>query len=70
MNVTENINISKPKGRKILQKLERNKVIDQIENTIPVGEDGLPEMTYSIEESFEKLWNKMEEHYGFDLRKL
>ena len=37
---------------------------------MPVGEDGLPEMTTSLYESFEKLWNKMEGHYGFDLRKL
>jgi len=37
---------------------------------LPVGEDGLPEKTSSLEDSFEKLWIKMEEHYGIDLRKL
>jgi len=70
MNVTAHIDISKAKGRKIIQELERNKKIVEIENPIPVGEDGLPVMTYSAEESFGKLWNKMEGHYGFDLRKL
>ena len=70
MNVTAHIDITTSKGRKIVQELERNKKIVVIENPMPVGEDGLPEMTTSLYESFEKLWNKMEEHYGFDLRKL
>ena len=70
MNVTAHIDISTPKGRKIIQELERNKKIVEIENPMPVGEDGLPVKTYSVEESFGKLWNKMEEHYGFDLRKV
>jgi hypothetical protein len=53
-----------------VQELDRNKKIVEIENPMPVGEDGLPLNTYSLEESFEKLWNKMEDHYGVDLRKL
>ena len=70
MNVTAHIDVSTAKGRKIVQELERNKKIVEIENPMPVGEDGLPLNTYSLEESFEKLWNKMEDHYGVDLRKL
>ncbi len=70
MNVTAHIDISTPKGRKIVQELERNKKIVEIENPMPMGEDGLPAKTYTLDESFEKLWNKMEDHYGFDLRKL
>lgn len=70
MNVTAHIDVSTAKGRKIVQELERNKKIVEIENPMPVGEDGLPLKTYSLEESFEKLWNKMEDHYGIDLRKL
>jgi hypothetical protein len=70
MNVTAHIDTSTPKGRKIVQELERNKKIVVIENPMPVGEDGLPLKTSSLEESFEKLWVKMEEHYGIDLRKL
>ena len=69
MNVTAHINISTPKGRKIVQELERNKNIVEIEKPMPAGEDGLPAKTYSLDESFEKLWNKMEDRYGFDLRK-
>jgi hypothetical protein len=70
MNVTAHIDISTAKGRKIVRDLERNKKIVEIENPMPVGEDGLPEKTCSLEESFEKLWNKMEDNYGVDLRKL
>jgi hypothetical protein len=70
MNVTAHIDTSTSKGRKIVQELERNKKIVVVENPMPVGEDGLPEKTSSLEDSFEKLWIKMEEHYGIDLRKL
>lgn len=70
MNVTAHIDTSTSKGRKILQELERNKKIVVIENPMPLGEDGLPERTSSMEESFEKLWIKMEERYGVDLRKI
>lgn len=70
MNVTAHIDISTAKGRKIVQELERNKKIVEIENPMHVGENGLPVKTYSLEESFEKLWDKMEDHFGVDLRKL
>jgi hypothetical protein len=70
MNITAHIDISIAKGRRIVQELERNKKIVEIENPMPVGEDGLPMVTYSIEESFEKLWDKMEDHYGVDIRNL
>ena len=70
MNVTAHIDTSTSKGRKIVQELERNKKIVVIENPMPVGEDGFPEKTNSLDESFEKLWNKMELDYGLDLRKL
>jgi hypothetical protein len=70
MNVTAHINVSTPKGRKIVRELERNKKLVKIENPMPTDEDGLPAKTHSLEESFEKLWDKMEDHYGVDLRKL
>lgn len=70
MNVIANINVSTPKGRKIVRELEKHKKIVEIDNPMPVDEDGLPIKTFSLEESFEKLWNKMEEHYGVDLRTL
>ncbi|MCK9414246.1 MAG: hypothetical protein M0Q53_18235 [Prolixibacteraceae bacterium] len=70
MNITAHIDVSTPKGRKIVRELERNKKLVKIENSMPTGEDGLPVKTHSVEESFEQLWDKMEEHYGMDLRRL
>ena len=57
-------------GYSFAKEIAINKIIVEIENPMPTGEDGLPAKTYSLDESFEKLWNKMEDHYGFDLRKL
>jgi len=56
------------KGRKIVRELEKHKKIVEIDNPMPVGADGLPIKTFSLEESFEKLWNKMEKHYGFNIK--
>lgn len=53
MNVTAHINVSTPKGRKIVRELERNKKLVKIENPMPTGEGGLPAKTYSLEESFD-----------------
>jgi hypothetical protein len=69
MNVTAHINVSTPKGRKIVEELKRHKKIVEIENPMPVGIDGLPEETYSAEFIEEYLWNKLDEHYETDIRK-
>ena len=69
MNVTAYINVSTPKGRKIVKELERHKKIVEIENPMPVGIDGMPEKTYSSEFIEEYLWNKLDEHYETDIRK-
>ena len=69
MNVTAHINISTPKGRKIVKELKRHKNIVEIENPMPIGIDGLPEETYSAEFIEEYLWNKLDEHYETDIRK-
>jgi hypothetical protein len=70
MNLRSHINPSTPNVRSVVRKLEKNKVVVENKNLIPISEDGFSEETFSIEESFEKLWGKMEEHYGFDLRTL
>ena len=49
--------------------LEKHKKYVQIDNPFPKGEDGNPVETFSVEESFEKLRKKMDEHYGYDIRK-
>ena len=70
MNVIAHIDVSTTKGSKIVKELERNKKWVKIENPRPIDEDGLPETTCSLKESFANLWDKMKEHYGLDLRKL
>jgi len=69
MNVTAHIDVSTPKGRKIVRELKRHKKIVEIENPMPVGIDGLPEETYSSEFIEEYLWNKLNTHYETDIRK-
>ena len=70
MTVTAHIDISTAKGRKIVCELEKNKKIVVIDNPIPVGEDGLPIKTYSAEYAENLLWEKLNEHYGTDIREL
>jgi hypothetical protein len=69
MIVTAHIDIRTPQGRKMTQKLEKHKKYVQIDNPFPLGEDGNPVETFSLDESFEKLWKKMDKHYGYNIRK-
>lgn len=64
MTVTVHIDISTPKGRKILHELEKNKEIVIIDD--PMDEvNGLP-----VEEVQDRVWDKLSDRYGVDLRKL
>ena len=69
MTITAHIDVSTPQGRKIAMELEKHKKYVQNDNPFPLGEDGKPIETFSVEESFEKLWKKMDEYYGYDIRK-
>lgn len=70
MIVTAHIDISSPTGRKIVRELASHKKTVKIENPLPVDSDGLELKTYSIEETFNNLYEKLGEHYGVDLRNL
>ena len=70
MNVIATIDVSSPTGRKIVRELAKHKKVVKLENPLPTGIDGLPEETFSLDESFNKLYDKLENHYGVDLRKL
>ncbi len=65
MNIKAHIDLSKAQKSKIMQELKRKTKIVEIKYPMPVGEDGLLLKTYSLEESFEKLWDKMSDHCGF-----
>lgn len=64
MNVTVHIDISTPKGRKIFRELVKNKEIVEIDEPKIVKPD-LP-----VADIEEKVWDKLSDHYGVDLRKL
>jgi len=64
MEVTAIIDISTPAGRKIVRELEKHKKLVKVTYPIPLGEDGKTEETYSVEEVFAELDNKLKNHYG------
>jgi hypothetical protein len=64
------VNASTLSGRRILRELEKHDKVVTIENPLPVGEDGLTLKTYSLEETFDNLYDKLEHHYKVDLRKV
>lgn len=64
MIVTVHIDISTPKGRRILRVLEKSKGIVEVENSA-----GNPE-NIPAGKTPDNLWDKLSECYGIDLRKL
>ena len=70
MTITAHIDISTAKGRQIVRELEQYKKIVVIDNPLPVDENGQTIKTYSTEYAENLLWDKLNEHYGTDIRKL
>ncbi len=70
MIVTAHIDISTPTGRKIVRELATHKKTVKIENPLPMDDDGSELKTFSVEETFNNLYDKLGAHYGVDLRKL
>lgn len=64
MTITVHIDISTPKGRKILRELEKNKEIVVVEE--PVAD--IDNITAPDQEK--NLWDKLSDRYGIDLRSL
>ena len=54
-----------PIGRRLLRDLDKYKKAATIE--IPMPETT---KTYTLDETFDPLWEKLNEHYGVDLRKI
>ncbi len=70
MTVTATIDVSTPAGRKLVRELEKHKKIVKISNPIPVGEDGLPEKFYTVDEFFDEIYDGLSNRYGVDIRKI
>jgi hypothetical protein len=66
MEATAKIDISTPAGRKIVKELEKHKKLVKITYPLPVGEDGITEETFSVDEVFAELDKKLKNHYGVD----
>jgi len=49
--------------------LSEKNIKSEIENPIITSEDTLLEKTYSVEDAFDNLYDKLQEQYGVDLRK-
>jgi len=56
------INIDSPTGRRLLKEVERHPKVAKIEYPVPDSIAG--EKTYTIEEVFSKVEEKLNNHYG------
>jgi hypothetical protein len=70
MTVTVHIDISTPEGRELVHDLEKHKSVVMIEDSLPETEGEILQKTYSVEQAFNNLYDKLQAHYGVDLREL
>jgi len=63
MKVTAEINSSTSSGEKIIQELENNKKQVKVAYHFPVEKNGLVEETFSVEEVFNEVDEKLKKHY-------
>lgn len=65
--VTAEIDVSKPRGRKIVRDLEKYSKVVSINYPLPNNISG---SGYTLEESYQRGLNKLSKHYGIDFNKL
>jgi len=68
MEVTARINIDSPTGRKLVREIEKHKKVAAVE--YPMPEELLNCTALSHNEVWDKVWDKLSNHYGVDVRKL
>ena len=68
MTVTAKINIESPTGLRIVRELEKHKKVVQLEFEKPLGIDNTSRKLILAEEVFDKMWDKLSELYGVDMR--
>ncbi len=68
MEVTARINIDSPTGRKLVREIEKHKKVAKIEYPLP--EDLITGTALSHDEVWDKIIDKMSNHYGVDMRKI
>ena len=60
--VTVTIDISTPTGRRIIRDLDKHKKVVKIQNPLP--EHLVGKKTYTVDEVFDRVEQKLNEHYG------
>ena len=55
---------------KMVRELAKYKKIVVFDNPLALDDDGLPLLTYSLEEVENMVWDKLSGYYGVDVRKL
>ena len=71
MTVTVHIDVSTPEGRELVLDLEKHKSVVMIEEHIEKVEgEETKQKTYSTEYAENLLWEKLNEHYGKDIREI
>lgn len=68
MEVIARINIDSPTGRKLVREIQKHKKVAEVEYPIP--EALLDGTAMSHNEVWGKIWDKLSNHYGVDVRKL
>jgi hypothetical protein len=68
MEVTARINIDSPTGRKLVREIEKHKKVAEIEYPLP--EELLNGAATSHNDAWNKVWEKLSNHYGVDVQKL
>ena len=65
--VIAEIDISKPRGRRIVRDLEKHSKVVSINYPLP---DDISGSGYTLEESYKRGLNKLSEHYGVNFNEL
>ena len=70
MTVTVHIDVSTPEGRELVRDLGKHKSVVKIEEPVQEEEGKIQQKTYSAEYAENLLWEKLNEHYGKDIREI
>ena len=68
MDITVRINIDSPTWRKLIREIEKHKKVAEIEYPLPEDLQNCSARSHS--EIWDKVWDKLSNHYGVDVRKL
>ena len=68
MEVTVRINIDSPTGRKLVREIEKHKKVAEIEYPLPEDLQNCTALSHN--EVWDKVWDKLSNYYGVDVRKL